>query len=103
MADLCEVYCVVKHHQSYRSVDCGAQVSSVIHAKGMTSRKTKAKALCESVQARCSVQKHVDYVKDKDLPFSVATDASNKGTAKCFLIVLRYFHYEEARNTLVKH
>ena len=99
-AELCKVYHAVKHHQSYRSVDCGIKVDREIYndssiAKGVTCGKTKAKALCENVLAPYSVQTHVDYIKENELHYSVATDASNKGTIKCFPIVLRYFHFEE--------
>ncbi|KAK0155368.1 hypothetical protein N1851_002272 [Merluccius polli] len=34
-------------------------------------------------------------MKENNLPFSVATDASNKGTTKCFPIVVRYFQSDE--------
>lgn len=99
-AELCKVYHAVKHHQSYRSVDCGIKVdretfSDSSTAKGMTCGKTKAKALCENVLSPYSVQTHTDYVKEINLYFSVATDASNKGTTKCFPVVLRYLHFEE--------
>ena len=99
-AELSKVYHAVKHHQSYRSVDCGIKVDREIYndssiAKGVTCGKTKAKALCENVLAPYSVQTHVDYIKENDLHYSLATDASNKGTIKCFPIVLRYFHFEE--------
>ncbi|KAJ4935520.1 hypothetical protein JOQ06_017052 [Pogonophryne albipinna] len=65
----------------------------------MTCGKTKAKALCENVLAPYSVQTHVDYIKENELHYSLTSDASNKGTIKCFPIVLRYFHFEEG----VKH
>lgn len=99
-AELFKVYHAVKHHQSYRSVDCGVKVDREIFsdsstAKGMTCGKTKVKALCENVLAPYSVQIHTNYIKENDLPFSVATDASNKGTTKCFPIVLRYLNFEE--------
>uniref|UniRef100_A0A8C6NU33 Uncharacterized protein n=1 Tax=Nothobranchius furzeri TaxID=105023 RepID=A0A8C6NU33_NOTFU len=99
-AELCKVYHAVKHHQSYRSVDCGIKVDREVYsdsavAKGVTCGKTKAKALCENVLAPYSIQEHVDYIKENELHYSLATDASNKGTTKCFPIVLRYFHFEE--------
>lgn len=99
-AELCKVYHAVKHHQSYRSVDYGVRVDREIFsdsptAKGMTCGRSKAKALCENVLAPYSVQLHVKYMTDNNLPFSVATDASNKGTTKCFPIVVRYFHHEQ--------
>lgn len=52
-AELTKVYHAVKHHQSYRSVDCGTKVDREIYndsaiAKGVTCGKTEAKALCEN-------------------------------------------------------
>lgn len=99
-AELCKVYHAVKHHQSYRSVDCGVKMDKEIYgdstiAKGVTCGKTKAKALCENVLAPYSVQKHLNYIKENNLYYSVASDASNKGAIKCFPIVLRYFDFED--------
>ena len=52
--------------------------------------------MCECPSALlCSLQVHTDYIKANNLPFSVATDASNKGRTKCFPIVLRYLYFEE--------
>lgn len=64
-------------------------------AKRITWGKTKAKALCENVLAPFSLETHTDYIKDNELPFSLVTDASNKGSTKCFPILLRYFHFEK--------
>jgi len=99
-AELCKVYHTVKHHQSYRSIDCAVKVDREVYsdssiAKGVTCGRTKAKALCENILAPYSVQKHVEYIKEHGLHFSIATDASNKGATKCFPIVLRYFNFEE--------
>uniref|UniRef100_A0A8C6KPN3 Uncharacterized protein n=1 Tax=Nothobranchius furzeri TaxID=105023 RepID=A0A8C6KPN3_NOTFU len=99
-AELCKVYHAVKHHQSYRSVDCGIKDDREVYsdsavAKGVMCGKTKAKALCENVLAPYSIQAHVDYIKENELHYSLATDASNKGTTKRFPIVLRCFHFEE--------
>ncbi|CAK6954748.1 hypothetical protein NQZ68_038319 [Scomber scombrus] len=60
-AGLCKVYHAVKHHQSYRSLDCGMKVDREIFsdsptAKGMACGRTKAKALCKNVIAPYSVQ-----------------------------------------------
>ncbi|CAK6961777.1 hypothetical protein NDU88_010809 [Scomber scombrus] len=56
-----DVYHAVKHHQSYRSLDCGMKVDREIFsdsptAKGMACGRTKAKALCKNVIAPYSVQ-----------------------------------------------
>uniref|UniRef100_H3A010 DUF4371 domain-containing protein n=1 Tax=Latimeria chalumnae TaxID=7897 RepID=H3A010_LATCH len=61
----------------------------------LTCGKTKAKSLSENVLVPYSIQKHLDYIKANDLYFSLATDASNKGSAKCFPLVLRYFNFDE--------
>lgn len=58
--------------------DCGVLADQYIFsdssiASRMTFGKTKAKALCEKVLAPYSVQTDLDYVKEKNLPFSVAT------------------------------
>ena len=99
-AELTKVYHSVKHHQSYKSVDCEVKVDREIFndsaiAKGITCGKTKAQAMCENVLAPYSVEKHTKYIKDNELPFSLASDASNKGTTKCFPIMLRYFHFDK--------
>ncbi|XP_064110007.1 uncharacterized protein LOC135217900 [Macrobrachium nipponense] len=99
-ADLCKVFHAVKHYQSYRSVDCGVKVDKEIYSdslivKGATCGKTKTKALCENILAPYSVETHLEYIKEHGLPFSIATDASNKGATKCFPILLRYFHFEK--------
>lgn len=67
--ELCKAYHAVKHHQSYRSVDCGVKVDREIFcdsltAKGMTCGKTKTEALCENVLAPYSVHTHTDYIKE---------------------------------------
>jgi len=53
------------------------------------------KLKCENIVVPYSVQKYVEYIKEYCLPFSVATDVSNKCATKCFPILLRYFHFEE--------
>uniref|UniRef100_A0A8C5GAZ7 Uncharacterized protein n=1 Tax=Gouania willdenowi TaxID=441366 RepID=A0A8C5GAZ7_GOUWI len=102
-AELCKVYHTVKHHQSYRSVDCGIKVDREIYnnstiAKGVTCGKTKAKALCENVLAPYSIHAHVDYIKENELHYSLATDASNKGTTKCFPIRYSIFTVTATRH-----
>lgn len=98
-AELTKVYHTIKHHQSYRSLDCSTKVDRQVYsdsavAKGVTLGRTKAQALCSNVLAPYSTRTHLDYIKEHDLPFSLASDASNKGAIKCFPIVLRYFHSE---------
>ena len=106
-AELCKVYHGVKHHHSYRSVDCGTKIDREVFsdsniAKNVKCAKTKAHALCENVLAPFSTKSHVDYMVENNLPFSIASDASNKGTTKCFPIMLRYFHFENGvQNVLV--
>lgn len=35
-------------------------------------------------------------IKENDVLSSVVTNASDKGKAKCFLIILRYVHFDES-------
>ena len=73
-AELCKVYHAVKHHQSYRSVDCGVKVDKEIYSdslivNGVTCGKTKTKALCENILAPYSAETHLEYIREHGLPF----------------------------------
>ena len=99
-AELAKVSHAVKHHQSYRGVDCGVKVdrevfSDSLTANGTTWGQTNAKALCLNVLGPYSVQIHTDSIKENNQPFSAATNVTNKGTTECFPIALRYFPFEE--------
>ena len=60
--------------------------------------KTKAEAIVENVLAPKSNQIDLDELgtnNGKDVVFSLATDASNKGNRKMFPIAGQYFHLEK--------
>lgn len=73
---------------------CGSQVKC---------GKTKAIALVENVLAPHALEFVVKELKSGGrLPFSIATDASNKRNRKMFPIVVRYFDVETGiRNRII--
>ena len=88
------------HHHSYRSVDCETKLDRKVYAdssvaKGIACGRMKAKALCENILASFSSKCHIDCIKQKDLTFSLAIDASNKGAIKCIPVVLQYFNFDK--------
>ncbi|CAK6977072.1 uncharacterized protein LOC117248027 [Scomber scombrus] len=52
----------------------------------MTCGRTKAKALCENIIGPYSVQLHTDYIKENNLPFSVATNAKPSVFPLCHVL-----------------
>jgi len=95
-----QVYHTVKHNLSYNSADCAHKLNQkILHdskiVKKMTLGRTKAEALVKDVLAPKAVG---DVLKaltsDKPLPFSIQTDASNKGNRKMFPLAVQYFSPE---------
>ncbi|GFW76342.1 uncharacterized protein TNCV_1581211 [Trichonephila clavipes] len=83
IAELTEVYHSIKHHISYVAQDCSLKVlKQVINdsdiVKQMTGGRTKCTALVNQVLFPYSMELVQEDLKN-DVPFSVATDASNKG------------------------
>ncbi|GFX83881.1 uncharacterized protein TNCV_4884991 [Trichonephila clavipes] len=83
IAELTEVYHSIKHHISYVAQDCSLKVlKQVINdsdiVKQMTGGCTKCTALVNQVLFPYSMELVQEDLKN-DVPFSVATDASNKG------------------------
>lgn len=57
-AELTKLFHTIKHHHSYRSLDCSAKVDRHVYsdsavAKGLTLGRTKAQALCSNVFVSC--------------------------------------------------
>ncbi|GFV53779.1 hypothetical protein TNCV_3432981 [Trichonephila clavipes] len=82
IAELIEFYHSIKHHISYVAQDCSLKVlKQVINdsdiVKQMTGRRTKCTALVNQVLFPYSMEPVQEDLKN-DVPFSVATDASNK-------------------------
>ncbi|GFT33861.1 uncharacterized protein TNCV_4383541 [Trichonephila clavipes] len=95
IAELTEAYHSIKHHISYVAQDCSLKVlKQVIHdsdiVKQMTGGRTKCTALVNQVLFLYSMELVQEDLKN-DVPFSVATDASNKGNGKFFPVAIQYF------------
>lgn len=88
----------VKHHHSYKSMDCTCGVLTAIFPDSELARKvscarTKTEAIVNSVLAPHSVDvvekalSHIRYC-------GVSTDGSNHGSVKLFPILLQYFDWK---------
>ena len=101
-AEVAHVYHTVKHNLSYNSSDCGMKLTlqtltdSKI-CKKMSCGKTKAEAVVTDVLAPKAVEEVLTQLKneEKPVPFSLQTDASNKGNRKMFPLAVQFFNTEK--------
>lgn len=97
------VFHSVKHSHSYASTDCGGKLFRTIFCDSKIAEKyscgrTKATQLITKVLGPETKNKILkDLANNK--PFSIATDASNKGNIKLFPFIVRYFNKESGINT----
>lgn len=89
----------VKHHQSFRSMDCTSKLLQTMFsdstiAKKITCGRTKTEAIIQNILGPFSLDicrnelENVQYV-------SVATDGSNHGANKLFPIVIQFFKFDK--------
>ncbi|KAK1874558.1 Pre-mRNA-splicing factor CLF1 [Dissostichus eleginoides] len=95
-AEVTQVYHTVKHNLSYNSADCGHKLnqktlSDSKMVKKMTLGRTKQEALVKDVLAPKAVGDVLKILTSPPLPFSIQTDASNKGNRKMFPLAVQYF------------
>lgn len=97
-AEVTHVYHTVKHGLSYNSGDCALKLtvrmlndSSI--AKKMSCGRTKAEAVVTDVLSPKAIEEVIKKLKSgaTPLPFSLHTDASNKGNRKMFPLALQFF------------
>lgn len=86
IAELTEVYHSIKHHISYAAQDCSLKVHEQIITdsdivKQMTGGRTKCTAIVNQVLYPYSMELVQEDLKN-EVPFSIATEASNKGNRK---------------------
>lgn len=98
-AEVTHAYHIVSHHQSYLSNDCMSKLFPILFpdskiANSIACGRTKAEAIIKSVLAPASLE-FVRLIKEGDTYFSIASDASNKGTAKTFPICVRYWSIKD--------
>ncbi|XP_031327822.1 uncharacterized protein LOC116159067 [Photinus pyralis] len=94
-AEDCFAYHTVQHAHSYNSANCSNSLFSVIFpdskiAQTFSCGRTKLTKVVTNVLAKES-RKLIIQDLSGNHPFSLATDASNKGNIKMFPLVVRYF------------
>ena len=78
----------IKHRYSYLSSDCGNKLDSEIYADSDIAQKlqlgrTKMEAIVKNVLCPFAIETVLDKLKTPTLtPFSISTEASNKGNRK---------------------
>ncbi|KAL4099097.1 hypothetical protein QTP88_023584 [Uroleucon formosanum] len=99
--ELSKCFHCVKHHHSYLSTDCGVKLelkhfSDAILAKKIRLGRTKMEALVQNVLCPFAIEVPLKKLKYPiNLPFSLSTDASNKGNRKLFPLAVRFFDLEK--------
>lgn len=101
--ELSQIYHGLKHNHSYRSVDCGIKINSLLYSDSDIGKKihcgrTKAESIVENILAPKSIHIVLDELgvnNNQVIPFSLANDASNKGNKKMFPVAVQYFHLEK--------
>ena len=102
VAEVAHVYHTVKHGLSYNSADCALKLtlktlndSSI--AKKMSCGRTKAEAIVTDVLSPKAIEEVIKKLKSgaNPLPFSLHTDASNKGNRKMFPLAVQFFTSED--------
>lgn len=94
-AELTTAYKVVKHHQSFNSLDCNVKLNAIMYpdskiaAKQSTAR-TKATAIVKNILAPHSVSETKKALQDVSY-YGVGTDASNHKAEKMFPLLVQYF------------
>lgn len=99
-AELAHVYHSIMHHHSYLSMDCATNLNRIIFsdskiAAKMTCGRTKATSIACNVLSPISIERHLKYLIENNIKFSIANDASNKGNIKMFPISVQYFHCDD--------
>lgn len=103
IAELALVYHNVKHQLSYNSFDCTVKLITDIFpdhkiVQNLRCARTKASALVEFVLGPSSFEHLGDDLKLANQtyrPYSLSSDASNKGNVKLFPLIISYFVPEE--------
>lgn len=99
VAEMAETYHGIKHHISFLAQDCGIKLMKQIFddseiVKKMSCGRTKSSAIVNEVLYPFSIELVLNDLKT-GIPFSLSTDASNKGNRKMYPVVAQYFTCEE--------
>jgi hypothetical protein len=99
MIELAQVYHGVNHHHSCLSIDCGLKINSKLYSDSIIGKKihcgrTNAESIVENILEPKFIELCLEAMKAgtaNPVPFSLASDASNKGNHKLFPIAVKYF------------
>lgn len=99
LAELTLVYHGVKHHCSYLQQDCATKVLKTVLddsdiVRKMSLGRTKSTSLVNNVIYPFALRYALTKLQS-GIPFSIATDASNKGSHKFFPVGVQYFTPED--------
>ncbi|CAG5001982.1 unnamed protein product [Parnassius apollo] len=91
-------YHTLRHHQSYKSMDCTGLLRKLFSdsevGKTITCARSKTEVFVNNVISPHVMEGLVETLKsDSVLYFGLSTDASNHGAQKMFPIVIQYFDY----------
>jgi hypothetical protein len=99
MIELAQVYHGANHHHSYLSINCGIKINSKLYLDSIIGKKvhcgrTKVESIAENILAPKSIELRLEAMKAgtmNPVPFSLASDASNKEYYKLFPTAVKYF------------
>lgn len=102
-AEAAFTYHTVSHSHSYKSADCSSKLFKEMFADSNVASnfkcgRTKMSKIAINILAKHAIKTVLDDLAF-DRPFSISTDASNKGNIKTFPLVLRYFCKHSGVNT----
>ncbi|KAK5648366.1 hypothetical protein RI129_003258 [Pyrocoelia pectoralis] len=98
-AELTTAYKVVKHHQSFSSLDCTTKLNAVMYpdsniALKQSTARTKATAIIKHILAPHSIAQIKSEIQT--CPFyGISTDSSNHKAEKMFPLLIQYFTEKE--------
>ena len=90
----------VKHHSSFKSMDCTSALLKKTFpdsevARKFSSARTKTEAIVNSVLAPHSVEAALHSFEENHIAYcGVATDGSNHGSVKLFPVIIQYFDWK---------
>lgn len=98
-AELTTAYRVVKHHESFNSLDCTTKLNSVIYpdsniASKQSTARTKATAIIKNVLAPHPIEQVKAEIENVAF-YGVSTDSSNHKDDKMFPLLIQYFTEKE--------
>jgi hypothetical protein len=94
-AELAMTFHGIQHNYNYSSQDCGNKLFCKIFSDSKLSKKiccgrTKAEVFTENILSHHSVELTLTELQPNK-PFSLSTDASNKGNLKLYPVSVRFF------------